>query len=75
MFDYKTYCYIDGKLDWVVSSVKSWETRDEAIEIARAQAKCNCPLFGGEYEETEDGAKIWYNTNDWHRIHKIYKVC
>ena len=73
MFDYKIYCYIDGKLDWVVSSVKSWPTKAEALDAARTQAKI-ATMFAGEYEETEDGARIWLQS-DSKRIHKIYKVC
>jgi len=73
MFDYKIYCYLDGELAYVVSSLKSWPTKAEALDAARTQAKISV-MFAGEYEETEDGARIWLHS-ETKRIHKIYKVC
>ena len=75
MYTYKKYCYVDGKLEWMISSEESFETKDEAISGAREAAKQNIPWFShGEYEETEDGAKTWYSTPNFRRIHMKYVV-
>ena len=73
MYSYKQYCYVNGKLEWLISSYKSFDTKEKAIDDARKTAKEHIPWFShGEYEEKEDGAETWFSTPDHNRIHMKY---
>lgn len=74
MFTFGIYCFVNGRLRWMVESVKGFPTREAAIDGARLQAKIAGPLEGKELEETESGAKVWYIDAAGHRVFKVFSV-
>ena len=75
MYSYRQYCYVNGKLEWMISSYKSFDTKVQAINDARETAQKYLPRFShGKYEEKEDGAETWFSTPNHDRIHMKYVV-
>lgn len=74
MFTFGIYCFVNGRLRWMVESAKGFPTRAAAIEGARVQARIAGPLVGKEYEETESGARIWYTNESGERVFQSYSV-
>lgn len=75
MFTFKTSFHKNGKLVRCERSGASWNTREKAIEAARNMAKALRPVFGtSEYEEHENGARVWYVDSCGNRIFKNYTI-
>ena len=74
MFTFGIYCFVNGRLRWMVESVKGFPTRAAAIEGARVQAKIAGQLESKELEETESGARIWYTNESGERVFQSYSV-
>ena len=74
MFTFGIYCFVNGRLRWMVESVKGFPTRAAAVEGARVQAKIAGPLVGKELEETESGAKVWFMNASGERVFQSYSV-
>jgi hypothetical protein len=74
MFTFGIYCFVNGRLRWMVESVKGFPTRAAAIDGARLQAKNAVPLMAKHYEETESGARIWYTNESGERVFQSYSV-
>ena len=76
-YSYRVYHYANGVLCWMISSIHTYGTKEQALKAAREDAKKDIPQFEfskGAYEETEQGAKIWFSLVDGTRIHMEFKV-
>ncbi len=74
MFTFRIYCFVNGRLRWMVESIKGFPTRAAAVEGARVQAKIAGPFEGKELEETESGAKVWFMNASGERVFQSYSV-